>query len=186
MWIFILNLTQCVIRMWFQYFVKHHLFFITCVIESWIILYKIITILVLLQCNCIGNINIIINIITSGWPQVNQLTKQRVLCKSHHWTCSKGFLTVKAAASGDGLLAIHDRYAFQNIATIWTKPLHRNKCKIQSLCNGPDLVICDQCLHTKRSWSISSHVVVFLQVSLTHWKRSISEKQRDSDPTASF
>ena len=33
--------------------------------------------------------------------------------------------------------------------------LHRNKCKIQSLCNGPDLVICDQCLHTKRSWSIS-------------------------------
>ena len=34
----------------------------------------------------------------------------------------KGSLTVKAVASGDGLLAIHDRYAFQNIATIWTKP----------------------------------------------------------------
>ena len=34
----------------------------------------------------------------------------------------KGSLTVKAVALGDGLLAIHDRYAFQNIATIWTKP----------------------------------------------------------------
>ena len=34
----------------------------------------------------------------------------------------KGSLTVKAVASGDGLLAIHDRYVFQNIATIWTKP----------------------------------------------------------------
>ena len=79
---------------------------------------------------------------------MNQLTKQRVLCKSHHWTCSKGFLTVKAAASGDGLLAIHDRYAFQNIATILTKPtqcwVYRNKCRIQSLFKGPDLIICDQ------------------------------------------
>ena len=34
----------------------------------------------------------------------------------------KGSITVKAVASGDGLLAIHDKYAFQNIATIWTKP----------------------------------------------------------------
>ena len=47
--------------------------------------------------------------------------------------------TVKAAASGYGQLAIHDRYAFQNIGTIWTKPtrcLMRTNVKFRVCARG--------------------------------------------------
>ena len=87
-------------------------------------------------------------------------------------TARKGSLTVKAVASGDGLLAIQNRYAFQNCYNLdkANTVLNGNKRKIQSLCKEQDLVICDhECLYV----AFLEHLINFMrsffqQVFLTH------------------